>query len=365
MDPFTQTFMVKTRDGEEVAIPMVDIDELRLWGMRLAINYASQVGASVILLLILLIVTKREKLTSSIFILNALCLSINIVRSILNCLFLTGNWFHPYAVLTGDYSRIRPLDRAKTITGNVMTLLLFVCIMISLSFQVWVVCVTTHPLRRILVLGVTSTLALVAVGLRFSVVVLSNIATMHNEAVGTHYNWLTRLNLIMQALAIWSYCAVFTVKLGLAILQRRKLGMSQFGPLQIIFIMGCQTMIVPACFTALQFIPDHIAPELGAQALTIMCIFLPLSAIWAGVITDDTGLGGHGPDAHRRLLKDTFGASSDGSATDEKHNPIVTTSTFTSGKNPDSPLTALPPTPGTIHVGHEWSVQAGTQSPRV
>ena len=36
-----------------------------------------------------------------------------------------------------------------------------------------------------------------------------------------------------------------------------------------------------------------------------MCIFLPLSAIWAGVV-NEKAIGAHGPDAHHRLLQGEF-----------------------------------------------------------
>jgi pheromone alpha factor receptor len=37
----------------------------------------------------------------------------------------------------------------------------------------------------------------------------------------------------------------------------------------------------------------------------VVCIFLPLSAIWAGVV-NETAVATHGPDSHHRLIQDEF-----------------------------------------------------------
>jgi pheromone alpha factor receptor len=247
-DPFTQNFTVYNGDGEQFVLNMGDIDYLRMYGIRLAINYATQIGASIILLLVLIILTKREKRRSGVFIMNALCLFVNVIRSILQCCYLTSSFWNFYSQLTYDTSHDTWASRANTIASNTMTLLLVICVMISLSMQAWVVCITTPMVQRIIIFGITTTLALIAVGYRFAVTVISNIKTMQDGDM-LAYQHLVNMNNIFQAIAIWSYCAVFTFKLGYAILQRKKLGLTQFGPMQIIFIMGAQTMVIPGMST--------------------------------------------------------------------------------------------------------------------
>jgi pheromone alpha factor receptor len=52
-------------------------------------------------------------------------------------------------------------------------------------------------------------------------------------------------------------------------------------------------------FATLQF--ADILPEIVPHILTVVCIFLPFSAIWAGVVNDQN-LASRGPDAHQRLI---------------------------------------------------------------
>jgi pheromone alpha factor receptor len=67
---------------------------------------------------------------------------------------------------------------------------------------------------------------------------------MKDETMSEH-NQVVLSAHITQAVAVWVYAVIFTWKLGVAIVQRRRMRMTQFGPMQIIFIMGCQTLIVP------------------------------------------------------------------------------------------------------------------------
>lgn len=55
-------------------------------------------------------------------------------------------------------------------------------------------------------------------------------------------------------------------------------------------------------------------PEIGALVITSLCIFLPLSAIWAGVANDST-VAYRGHDAHHHLINSNFGQGSSTTAT--------------------------------------------------
>ncbi|KAF2262856.1 hypothetical protein CC78DRAFT_497809, partial [Lojkania enalia] len=321
-----QSFILLLPDGTPFTASMADVEYFRLFCSRLAINYGSQIGASVAVFFVLLILTKREKMLSWIFIINALCLVINIIRSLLQALYTVGHWANMYAVLSVVFGRVTATDKGITIAAGTLTLFLAICIFISLSMQVWIVCVTAGVRQRVIIMGATTTVALVAVGYRFTITAISNMQTMKYEGMAEYDHLVTSSN-IAQAVAIWMYCAVFTSKLGYALLQRRRLGMTQFGPMQIIFVMGCQTMVIPgtsilptishanrlhtAIFFVLQF--ESSIPELGSQALTVTCIFLPLSAIWAGVSNTDSGFSDGDSSSHRHMVKGYFGRTPVGS----------------------------------------------------
>ncbi|EAT81820.2 hypothetical protein SNOG_10426 [Parastagonospora nodorum SN15] len=322
-DPYTQEFMVLGPDGQEIPISMQTVNEYRLYTARLGLAYGSQIGATLLLLLVLSLLTRREKRKSGIFIVNALCLVTNTIRCILLSCFVTSTLWHPYTQFSQDTSRVSKTDVNTSIAASIFTLIVTVLIMISLSVQVWVVCITTAPYQRYMIMGATTATAMVAVGYKAAFVITSIIQTLNGQDGGSYLD-LVMQSYITQAVAISFYSCIFTYKLGHAIVQRRTLNMPQFGPMQIIFIMG-------SLFTGLQFVKN--VDELGIITPTIVCIFLPLSAIWAGVVNEKV-VGANGPDAHHRLLQgefyraasnSTYGSNSSGTVVDRSRQMSVCT----------------------------------------
>ncbi|KAH9866152.1 hypothetical protein J1614_008716 [Plenodomus biglobosus] len=304
-DPWSQPLTIVDGQGNSENVGMDKLAKLQIYITQSGINYGAQVGASIMLLLVLLLLTKASKRRSYIFVINGFCLLVNAIRCILLVCALTSNWYHPYTQIMVDYSRVTNSDIATTIASVLLTLLITFLVFMSLSLQVWVVCVTTHPVQRAIVMALTTLVGGLAFGYRTALAVfnIKSLLTQTEMGAQTH---LVSDCYVVQAVAIWVYSCVFTYKLGFAIFQRRRLNMPQFGPMQIVFIMGCQTMVIPAIITTLQFSPD--LPELGNSVLTIVCIFLPLSAIWAG-IDHDSGIASSGPDSHHRLFHGEFNST--------------------------------------------------------
>jgi pheromone alpha factor receptor len=243
-DPFAQTITLLLQNGTPFNISMYDLDVYRSYGIRICINYSSQIGASFMLLVILFTLSKREKRRSPIFFLNALSLAANTIRSLLQCFYFTGPFYYPYAYFSGDYSKVPQSQIGISIAADTLTLILVIFIEISLILQVRVVCVTTRETQRFWIMVTSVTVAMVAIGFRFALVVINSEAIRNIENFGS-WLWLVTATTITQAISIWFFSLVFLIKLGYALVLRRRLGLRQFGPMQIIFIMGCQTMVIP------------------------------------------------------------------------------------------------------------------------
>jgi len=243
-NPWAQNFAVLAPDGSSFPLNMEAFNDNRLYTGRLAIGYGTQVGASFLLLLVLLLLTRAEKRKSSIFVVNALCLTSNTIRCVLLSCYVTSTWLNPYSQLLNDFSNVTAGDTTTMVAASVFTLIVTILVMLSLSLQVWVVCITTVPVQRFVIMGATTLMALIATGYKFAFAVLSIKQSLAHQDMGK-YAHVTFTSYITQAVSIWLFSCVFTYKLGYAILQRRKLKMKQFGPMQIVFIMGCQTLVIP------------------------------------------------------------------------------------------------------------------------
>ncbi|KAI9802643.1 MAG: hypothetical protein M1825_002665 [Sarcosagium campestre] len=321
LDPFAQSFTLLLSDGTPFNVTLTDLDGFNLYNIRICINWASQLGATLLLLVVLLLLTKVDRRQSPLFILNVLSLAINVVRCLLQCLYYTGAFNTAYAFFSADYSRVTTADYASSITADVFTLLLLICVQGSLIMQARVVCTTMMKIYRQAITAVSVIVTTLAVGFRLGLVIENSKAILNVEDF-SHWEWLASATTITATVSICFFCAIFSVKLGFALYQRRKMGLRQFGPMQIVFIMGCQIMIVPAIFAVLQYVSD--APELGTIGLTLVAISLPLSSIWASSTTDGNIKVSSDYDNSRRKLAGSYGTTSASSGSTSERKPSAT-----------------------------------------
>lgn len=248
-----QSFSIASPDGPV----QFTTDDLAFWlqyAARICINYGTQIGASAAILIVQLLVTKAKKRRSAVFILNSVSLVLNFIRLVLGCLYYTGPFYAPYVYFTADFSVVPTSAKATSIATNVMTWLLLICVETSLVFQIHVVCAVNREAQRFWLTSVAACVAMLPVALRLASVVLTSKSTLDLDT-NIDIEWLNSGVNISTTISICFFCLVFLYKLGWAVRQRHKLGLTQFGPMQAIFIMGCQTLIIPGMFSS-QRIPD-------------------------------------------------------------------------------------------------------------
>lgn len=240
---FDQSVSLMTHMGP-TDIPVPDIDAFFFYNVELCINYGAQIGASIVLLVALLLLSKPDKRGTSIFVVNALSLTFNIIRTVLFSVYFTSPFSEFYAYFGQDYSRVPRHVYATSVASTVFQLLTLVAVEVSLCLQMRVVCVTLRKIYQQGLLVISTLIALIAIGFRTALMIENCqyiVATLPEDKLA----WLNSTSNITASVSICWFCLVFVIKLGLALDQRRKLGVGRFGPMQVIFIMGCQTLIVP------------------------------------------------------------------------------------------------------------------------
>lgn len=254
-DPFNQPLTFRYADGTPFVVTVDEVDtNLIQYSIRCCINYASQLGASVAIFVILLLLTRPEKRASAVFALNAFALLCNIGRTVCQVTFFSGEFVRLYPYFSGDYSRVPTSAYAGSILGTIFPSLQLVCIEASLLLQIQVVCANLRRRYRRALVVALSVIALMAAAFRFALMVLNSMLIMHH-AVPHSINWLESAANITLTISICIFCAVFVTKLGFAIHLRKRLGVRDFGPMKVIFIMGCQTLVIPgipSCYPLLQ-----------------------------------------------------------------------------------------------------------------
>lgn len=244
MDPFSQTITFHLADGTPLDVPLSELDAFVLYNVQICINFASQIGASLILLVVLVLLTKPDKRRAPIFITNVLSLAINAIRNILQCLYFTGPFNELYVYFGQDYSRVAGKDYGTSVAAAVMAVLLLACVESSLLLQIRVVCCTLPSRYRWATYSISILTAVLAIAFRLALCV-ENSKYIVSLTYENSLKWLNNAANITTTITICWFCAAFVTKLGFALYQRRKLGLDQFGPMHIIFIMGCQTLVIP------------------------------------------------------------------------------------------------------------------------
>jgi pheromone alpha factor receptor len=251
-DPFHQTMTMYTAEGSAIPVSLDSLNEYALYEAQESIVASTQLGASGIVLVILLILTRADRRATAVFGLNVLSLILNVLRCLFQILYFTSAWWNVYAQYSGDASRVTQSDYAVTRAGEFMQLLLTISVCASLVYQVAVVTKTFTPVWR------RATLAMAAV------LVLSTVATMTVTAAYTIESIDSPTNdsdgLVYQRIAVWStashatltatigsFSLVFLSKLLLSIRTRRTtLGFRGLGNIEVLAIGACQCMVIPS-----------------------------------------------------------------------------------------------------------------------
>lgn len=243
-DPSNQSFTLLDLNESPHEFGISELEELIIYQVQSSISFAAQLGGSLVLLMALLLLAKPDKRSSPIFILNVLSLCINIILTLLHCLYFTGAFAKIDAVLLHDYSRVPRSEYAKSVTTTNLSLLLLLCAESSLVLQVRAVCVPLRRIHRQALLFFSVLVVLIAVGFRLALSIENSIYILSSAYV-TDLDWLQSASNITTSISVCWFCSVFVGKLAFALSERRKLGLRNFGPIQVIFIMGIQTLIVP------------------------------------------------------------------------------------------------------------------------
>jgi len=252
-DPYTQQFDLLAPDGRTpVSVSVADILLFQASSTANGIIYGTQIGLCALLLTILLLMTKSDKRRSPVFLLNATALLLLLVRTVLACVQLNGMFNNFYNWRLFYYPSGPALHHAMRVsaTTEVFSFLVNVTIYSSMVLQIHIVCCTLPRWQQKLVvlgcvfaalLSLSVRLTLTVMNIKWLVFGLDTLQLWQNDV----FNRVASANNIISVITIAFYSCVFVVKLAFAIVLRRKLRMKQFGPMQIIFIMGCQTLFVP------------------------------------------------------------------------------------------------------------------------
>lgn len=220
-DAWTQNITIFLADGTtNITVPIAAINEFNDSNMSNAANYGAQLGASVIMLLALLFTTPFAKFRRTLTILHLLGLVISCIRMSLLYANLLSPVDHFYEFWAGDYSRIHKNTLALAVAGTTLSMIQVIVAELALMCQAWTMAAFWPASVKCVVAFLSVLVTLLTIGSRFATTIVLNEYTLGLESTdffdpGFHFA------LVMNAVSIFWFCAVFNAKLIFHIVSNR------------------------------------------------------------------------------------------------------------------------------------------------
>jgi len=225
-------------------------------------NFGLQAGFSILLAVTLLALTRPSKRHTPIFLLNIFALTACIVRVILSaCYFWSPSWayFIQFITLVDSEpdAHVWQLDDPYTWRGQMVAAFFaavqVTCIFVSLFLQIKAVCAPmVVRWQQQSMMGLTGFIAFANIFLAWlhtslQMSTINELVVSHGErwSLGIEYIGLWQLIRWINQGSIAYFSLIFGAKLAVAVAQRRRMGIKQFGAMEIVLIMALQTMLVP------------------------------------------------------------------------------------------------------------------------
>ncbi|KAJ4207120.1 pheromone alpha factor receptor [Fusarium falciforme] len=281
-DPYTQNVTFFLADGKtEVQIPMPVLDAFRREITSICINYGTQFGACVIMLIILLIMTPAAKFRRASNILHVLGLVVCAIRMLLLGLYWPSVFTDFYHFWARDYSHIPQSEFARSVAANVMSLLLVIIIELALMNQAWTMVSLWPEIWKYVIAVSSGIITLLTIASRIAFTVHQSKANL-NLAPASNNLWLIHWMVVMNVVSISWFCAIFNIKLIWHLISNRGVlpSYKALTPMEVLVMTNGILMIVPVIFAGLEW-GHWINFESASLTLTSVAIILPMGTLTA------------------------------------------------------------------------------------
>lgn len=245
-NPYTQNVTLLLPDGvTNFSVSLATIDSQRSIDASMAISYGAQIGACLMMLLCVLLLTTDAKRWGMLFNLNLACLLTGFLSRLFLALFYTSSYERIYTYYSPEWPVVPSSDTAVSVTSAILPIFLTVFVNLSLLLQAYTVLKTIQSsLIRNLIMLFSGLVFLNAMGWRFAEAVL-NVQAIVGGVQFYECSWLINGALGSETLAIWYFSIVFTTKIFMNLKARRVLNQPSWSKMEVITVMGLGTMIIP------------------------------------------------------------------------------------------------------------------------
>ncbi|KAA8916494.1 hypothetical protein TRICI_001357 [Trichomonascus ciferrii] len=279
-DLTNQTFVLNTTQGL-VGYQLKELDYLRTHYVQDGIIFGVKIGACSLMFIVCFLFTKNWR--QPVFILNQVSLFFLWMETVFYITFELGDFYSTSTILTLSANGVGGFDKGISNASSVFQLFLIWSIEGSLFFQCWTMYRDAFSFVGQCVPWVMLGIAVIPNVVFWFIYVVVNCVGLtdpYNSLVLDH-PWIYTVPRILFTFSVVIFSLFSVVKLFITLRRRRNMGLRQFGPFQIIFIMSIQCMIVPAIITMVDVFLPSSPQTLTTLTSMFVTILLPLSSVWA------------------------------------------------------------------------------------
>ena len=138
-NPWNQnvTLVMRNTTGNAVLVtlPLYLINSWKVETQQACINYGSQLGGCLIMLMMVAITIRQAKRMQPIFWLSMISLFLGFIRALIQALYYIGPFQDTYRFITDDFSNMPRSNTHQSVLGVVITVLMFCTVEASLVLQ--------------------------------------------------------------------------------------------------------------------------------------------------------------------------------------------------------------------------------------
>ncbi|MBE3046432.1 hypothetical protein IMZ48_28650 [Candidatus Bathyarchaeota archaeon] len=245
-DPSLQLVSFTGPNGTTMSIPIDVVDLNTHVAINTCINYGSQLGASIMMLLVVLAMNPTTKLLRAYTAVQVAALAVNVVRMVLLSLYWPSRFWDFYPRFTGDYTSVPASEYHVSAAANTMSLLVNVLIEACLIMQAWAMVKLWSDVWKWAAAVSSALMSLTTIGFRFAFCVIQNRAISGNIPPNS-INWVPQAAISTAAASIFWYCALFNMQLVTHLVKNRTFLPTTSGltPMEALAVSNGILMVIP------------------------------------------------------------------------------------------------------------------------
>jgi pheromone alpha factor receptor len=245
-DPLGQNITILDSSETPFNVSIADINYEAHYTLSVATCYAVQLGASAVMLIAVLILTRKPG-NHAVFILNVASLVLCFFSRLVFILFFASNFNTFYSLNTFDYRYVTAGDNALVTIGSIIPVFLTATINASLVLQVIGITRQSHfrPWINKLMVGFSAFLFLFSLIFRI-ILAVENVLEIFKQSNFVAERWLTQIVLASETVTIMWFCGIFSGKLIVMLWVRSKTIWGRQIFLEVIVIGLFYTMFLPS-----------------------------------------------------------------------------------------------------------------------